>query len=90
MGDDEVGWPEYPWWSVLADAIETSLRSMTLDELNGRMAMHYLPDEPFIEELEGQDGMEFPPPPKAHLGDEAVIPPRVIDELLDAPDDEIL
>ncbi|CAM9264156.1 unnamed protein product, partial [Hapterophycus canaliculatus] len=87
---EELGWPEYPWWPVLADAIETALRSMTLDELNHRMAMHYLPDEPFIEELEGRDGMEFPPPPEAPLEDEAVIPPRVIDDLLDAPDDEIL
>lgn len=52
--------------------------------------MHYLPDEPFIEELEGRDGMEFPPPPEAPLEDEAVIPPRVIDDLLDAPDEEIL
>lgn len=52
--------------------------------------MHYLPEEPFIEELEGGDGMEFPPPPEPPLEDEAVIPPRVIDELLDAADHEIL
>lgn len=52
--------------------------------------MHYLPEEPFIEELEGRDGKEFPPPPEPPLEDEAVIPPRVIDELLDAPDHEIL
>lgn len=39
MEEDEVGWPEYPWWPVLADAIETSLRSMTLEELNDRMAV---------------------------------------------------
>lgn len=52
--------------------------------------MHYLPDEPFIEELEGRDRMEFPPPPEVPLEDEAVIPARVIDELLDASDEEIL
>lgn len=51
---------------------------------------HYLPEEPFIEELEGEDGMEFPPLPEIPLEDEAVIPPRVIDELLDAPDEVVL
>lgn len=39
MEEEELGWPEYPWWPVLADAIETALRSMTLDELNDRMAV---------------------------------------------------
>lgn len=39
--EEEVGWPEYPWWPVLADAIETSLRSMSLDELNDRMKVSY-------------------------------------------------
>lgn len=39
MEEDGVEWPEYPWWPVLADAIETALRSMTLDELNDRMAV---------------------------------------------------
>lgn len=52
--------------------------------------IQYLPEEPFIEELEGGDVMEFPPPPEPPLEDEAVIPPRVIDQLLDAPDHEIL
>ncbi len=52
--------------------------------------IHYLPEEPFIEELEGGDVMEFPPPPEPPLEDEAVIPPRVIDQLLDASDHEIL
>lgn len=37
--EEEAGWPEYPWWPVLADAIETALRSMSLDELNDRMAV---------------------------------------------------
>lgn len=52
--------------------------------------MHYLPEEPFIEELGGDDGMEFPPPPDTPMEDEAVIPGRVIDELLDAPDEIIM
>lgn len=52
--------------------------------------MHYLPDEPFIEELEGKDGMEFPPPAEPPLEDEAVIPARVIDELIDASDEAVL
>lgn len=39
--DQEVGWPEYPWWPVLADAIETALRSMSLHELNDRMAVSW-------------------------------------------------
>lgn len=34
--------------------------------------------------------MEFPPLPEIPLEDEAVIPPRVIDELLDAPDEVVL
>ncbi|CAM9751881.1 unnamed protein product [Ectocarpus sp. 6 AP-2014] len=90
MMEQELGWPEYPWWPVLADAIETALRLMTLEELNSRMSMHYLPDEPFIEELEGKDGMEFPPPAEPPLEDEAVIPARVIDELIDASDEAVL
>lgn len=36
---EDMGWPEYPWWTVVADAIETALNSMTLDELNERMAV---------------------------------------------------
>lgn len=36
---EEMGWPEWPWWPFLADAIETALRSMSLDELNDRMAV---------------------------------------------------
>lgn len=39
MEEEDLEWPEYPWWPVLADAIETALRSMTLDELNDRMAV---------------------------------------------------
>lgn len=37
--EEEAGWPEYPWWPVLADAIETALRSMSLEELNHRMSV---------------------------------------------------
>lgn len=36
---DEVGWPEYPWWPVVADAIEAAIRLMTLEELNHRMTV---------------------------------------------------
>ena len=40
-----------------------------------------------MEELEGEDGMEFPPPPEAPVEDDAVIPARVVDGLLDDPDE---
>lgn len=32
-------YPEFPWWPVLAATIEAALGSMTLDELNDRMAV---------------------------------------------------
>lgn len=32
-------YPEFPWWPVLAATIEAALGSMSLDELNDRMAV---------------------------------------------------
>ena len=49
--------------------------------------MHYYPEEPFIDELKGKDTLEFPPPPEVPREDDAVIPPRVMDELLNDPDE---
>ena len=49
--------------------------------------MHYHPEEPFVEELEGKDTLEFPPPPEAPWEDDTVIPSLVLDALMDAPDE---
>ena len=32
--------------------------------------------------------MEFPPPPEAPVEEDAVIPPRVLDALLEVPEEE--
>lgn len=48
--------------------------------------LSFPPEEPFIQELTGEDCLEFPPPADLPLEEDAVIPGRVIDQLLDAPD----
>lgn len=39
MHDLLMEYPEFPWWPVVAAAIEAALGSMSLDELNDRMAV---------------------------------------------------
>lgn len=50
---------------------------------------HVPPEEPYIEELEDDD-LEFPPLQETPMDDDAVIPPRVIDMLLIAPDEDVM
>ncbi|CAM9920185.1 unnamed protein product [Ascophyllum nodosum] len=84
----KINWPEYRWWPLVADTIKTALSSLTLEELNDRMESLNYPVEPFLEELEGEDTMEFSPPPEAPVEEDAVIPPHVLDALLEAPEEE--
>ena len=52
-----------------------------------KQSLNY-PVEPFLEELEREDTMEFSPPPEAPVEEDAVIPPHVLDALLEAPEEE--
>lgn len=49
--------------------------------------MYDPPEEPYVAELTGEDAMNFPPSPGHPPEDRSVIPPTVIDEILDAFDD---
>ncbi|CAM9776922.1 unnamed protein product [Sphacelaria rigidula] len=83
-------YPEFPWWPVLAATIEAALGSMSLDELNDRMAMHAPSEEPYVEELDGPDTLEYPPPDEVPLEHEAAIPARVIDKLFNESNEEAM
>ena len=37
LGEGEEEWPVHPWGAVIAGVIESSLGSLSLDELNFRM-----------------------------------------------------
>lgn len=49
--------------------------------------MQELPEEPYLDQLMGDDAMDFPSPPGPPLEHQSVIPAYVIDALLDASDE---
>lgn len=52
--------------------------------------MHAPSEEPYVEELDGPDTLEYPPPDEVPLEHEAAIPARVIDKLFNESNEEAM